>query len=186
MNLILVADVDLLADAAWISQQDLLGQQIVVPIANNADFTVNALDNLAGSQGLISLRGRGMNRRPFEVVRAMEREAEYRFRAKEQELLAKIDQTEAKIRTLKEEEERTSVIMTAAQQEEIDRFRAEMIPLRQELRAVQRSLHEDVERLATWLKAFNIWAVPVLIALLAAVIAWLQRIRRSRSTGARA
>ncbi len=134
LNLILVADADLLADATWVRQQDLLGQQIVVPIANNGDFAVNALDNLAGSEGLISLRGRGLVDRPFEVVRAMEREAEHQFRAKEQELQAKIDETEAKIRQLQDEEQQSGVILTAAQQAEIENFRGEMITLRQELR----------------------------------------------------
>ena len=116
LNLILVADADLLADATWVRSQDLLGQQIAVPIANNGDFAINALDNLAGSQGLISLRGRGLIDRPFEVVRAMEREAEQQFRAKEQELLAKIDETESKIRQLQDEEQQSGVILTAAQQ----------------------------------------------------------------------
>ena len=54
LNLIVVADADLLADATWVRRQDLLGQQIVIPIANNGDFAINALDNLAGSEGLIS------------------------------------------------------------------------------------------------------------------------------------
>ena len=186
LQAILVADADLLADATWVRQQDLLGQQIVIPIASNGDFAINALDNLAGSQGLISLRGRGLVDRPFEVVRAMEQEAEYKYRAKEQELLARIDETEAKIRELKDEEQRSGVILTAAQQEEIDNFRAEMITLRQELRAVQRSLHEDVERLSTAIKALNIWAVPVLVALLAAGLALFQRLRATRAARAAA
>ena len=111
----------------------------MIPIANNGDFAINALDNLAGSEGLISLRGRGLIDRPFEVVRAMEQEAEYKYRAKEQELLSRIDETEAKIRKLKEEEQKSGVILTAAEQQEIDSFRGEMIRLRQELRGVQRS-----------------------------------------------
>src|SRR5919106_3246635 len=93
LNLILVADADLLADATWVRQQDLLGQQIMIPIASNGDFAINALDNLAGSEGLISLRGRGLTDRPFTVVRAMEQDAEYKYRAKEQELLARIEET---------------------------------------------------------------------------------------------
>jgi ABC-type uncharacterized transport system involved in gliding motility auxiliary subunit len=150
-------------------------------MANNGDFAINALDNLAGSQGLISLRGRGLIDRPFQVVRAMEQEAEYKYRAKEQELLARIDATEGKIRQLKEEEQQSGVILTAAQQEEIENFRGEMIRLRQELRAVQRSLREDVESLSTWIKALNIWAVPILIALLAAGLAGFQRMRATRA-----
>ena len=177
----MVADADLLADATWVRRQDLLGQQIVIPIANNGDFAINALDNLAGSEGLISLRGRGLIDRPFEVVRAMEQEAEYKYRAKEQELLSRIDETEAKIRKLKEEEQKSGVILTAAEQQEIDSFRGEMITLRQELRGVQRSLHQDVEKLSTRVKALNIWAVPVLIALVAAGLAGFQRIRATRA-----
>jgi ABC-type uncharacterized transport system involved in gliding motility auxiliary subunit len=156
----------------------------VVPIANNGDFAINALDNLAGSEGVISLRGRGLIDRPFEVVRAMEQEAEYKYRAKEQQLLAKIDETEAKIRQLKDEEQKSGVILTSAQQEEIENFRAEMVTLRQELRAVQRSLHEDVEGLSTWVKALNIWAVPILVALLAAGLAFFQRLRAMRAARA--
>jgi ABC-type uncharacterized transport system involved in gliding motility auxiliary subunit len=181
LNLILVADADLLADAAWVREQDLLGQQIAIPIASNGDFAINALDNLSGSEGLISLRGRGLIDRPFTVVQAMQQDAEYKYRAKEQELLARLEETEAKIRALKEEEQQSAVILTAAQQAEIESFRAEMLTLRRELRDVQRSLRENVEGLSTWIKALNIWAVPVLIALLAAGLAWFQRHRARRA-----
>ena len=111
----------------------------------------------------------------------MQQEAEYKYRAKEQELLTRIEQTEAKIRELKDEEQQSGVILTAAQQAEIEDFRAEMITLRQELRAVQRSLREDVESLSTLIKALNIWAVPILVALLAAGLASFQRIRAARA-----
>ena len=82
---------------------------------------------------------------------------------------------------LQEEEQQSGVILTAAQQAEIESFRGEMITLRQELRAVQRSLREDVERLATWIKVVNIWAVPVLIALLAIAVALVRRARTARA-----
>jgi ABC-type uncharacterized transport system involved in gliding motility auxiliary subunit len=184
LNLILVADADLLADATWVRSQTLLGQDVDVPIANNGDFAVNALDNLSGSQGLISLRGRGLTDRPFEVVRAMERDAEDKFRAKEQELQAKIDETQKKIRSLQDQEQQSGVILTAAQQQEIDNFRGDMVTLRQELRGVQRSLRENVEQLSTWVKIINIWAVPVLIALAALALAVYRRLRISRAHAA--
>lgn len=181
LSLILVADADLLADATWISSQDLLGQTITLPLANNGDFALNALENLAGSQGLIDLRGRGLTNRPFEVVRAMEQEAEYRYRAKEQELLAEIQQTEDEIRKLKEEEQQSGIILTGAEQQKIDESRAQMIRLRQELRGVQRSLREDVEGLSTVVKVVNIWLVPLLVALVALVVAWMRHRRTARA-----
>jgi hypothetical protein len=56
-----------------------------------------------------------------------------------------------------------------------------MIILRRELRDVQRSLREDVEKLSTFLKALNIWTVPIVIALVAAALAWFQRHRARRA-----
>ena len=44
-----------------------------------------------------------MTERPFEVIASLEREAEQKFRAKEQELLAAIEETETKIRALQKQ-----------------------------------------------------------------------------------
>ncbi len=180
LSLVLVADVDMLHDQNWVRQQDLLGQRVMVPVSNNADFAVNALELLSGSQTLISLRGRGLSVRPFTVVEAMAQEAEFKYRAKEQELLAQIGQTEQNIQKLQEEEQQSGVILTAEQQTEIENFRAEMIGLRQELRGVQRSLRQDVEALDAKLKFLNIWAVPLVIALFAIGLALFRQMRTLR------
>ncbi|MEM7045993.1 MAG: Gldg family protein, partial [Pseudomonadota bacterium] len=55
LSLVIVADADMLHDQNWVRQQDLLGQRVTLPIANNADFAVNALELLSGSQSLIGL-----------------------------------------------------------------------------------------------------------------------------------
>ena len=52
-NMIIVTDADMLADNNWVQSQDLLGRQLTVPIANNADFAINALDNLHGSAAVV-------------------------------------------------------------------------------------------------------------------------------------
>lgn len=180
LNAILVGDADMLTDRNWASVRNLAGQEIVVPTANNADFAVNALDNLRGAQGLVALRGRGLSVRPFEVIDAMKREADEQFRAKEQELQARLEEMESTIRELQQREQTTGVVMTAAQQEEIEKFRAQMLDLRSQLREVQHSLREDVETLQSRIRALNIWAVPVLVALLAIALAIGRRIRRAR------
>ena len=180
LSLVIVADADMLHDQNWVRQQDLLGQRVTVPVSNNADFAVNALELLSGSQTLISLRGRGLSVRPFTVVEEMAQEAEFKYRAKEQELLAQIDRTEQNIQKLQEEEQQSGVILTAEQQTEIENFRAEMIGLRQELRGVQRSLRQDVEALDSRLKFLNIWAVPLVIALIAIGLALFRQMRTLR------
>ena len=180
LSLVLVADADMLHDQNWVRQQDMLGQRVALPVANNADFAVNALEFLAGSQSLISLRGRGLSVRPFGVVDEMVQEAEFKFRSKEQELLTKIEEAQSNIQKLQGEEQQSGVILTAEQQTEIENFRAEMIGLRKELREVQRSLRQDVEALSTRLKFFNIWAVPLVIALIAIGLALFRQVRTSR------
>ncbi|HCP01156.1 MAG TPA: hypothetical protein DIT35_06660, partial [Rhodospirillaceae bacterium] len=179
-GIILVGDVDMLANQNWAQVQDVAGEQVAIPTANNADFFINAIDNLRGSQGLAGLRGRGFSIRPFEVIEAMRSEADNKFRTKEQELLTRITEMDGTIERLQREEQTTGVILTAEQQTEIDNFRLEMLDLRKELRDVQRSLREDVESLERQVRVFNIWAVPLMIAVLAIMLAVVRRIRRSR------
>lgn len=179
-NIILVGDVDMLADQNWAQVRDVAGERVAIPTANNADFFINAIDNLRGSQGLVSLRGRGLTIRPFTVIEDMRREADSQFRAKEQELLGRIAEMEQTIEQLQREEQNTGVLLTAQQQAEIDRFRVEMLDLRTELRNVQLSLRKNVESLQRDIRLINIWAVPVLVALLAIVLAVVRRMRRAR------
>ena len=74
--------------------------------------------------------------------------------------------------------------MSAEQQQEIERFQAERVRLRRELREVQHQLRQDIDRLETRLKFVNIGLVPLLIGFAAALVA-LTRGRRRRSTGER-
>lgn len=180
LNLILIADADILADRNWIQQQSLLGTELAIPTANNGDLVVNALENLAGSEGLIALRGKGMTYRPFTVIADMEREAARKFRAKEQELLAEIEETQQKIADLQREEQESGVLLASTQQAEIDDFRTNMLDLRQELRGVQRSLREEVDGLKGWLTAINVWGVPILIGFVATGLAVHNRLRSSK------
>ena len=186
INVILVADADILADQNWVQRRNLLGQQLVVPIAHNGDFVINALDNLSGSEGLIGLRGRGLSRRPFDLLKTMERAAEDQFRAKEQELLQRIRQANESIGALQEQEQETGVILTGEQQAEIDNFRQQMLDLRSELREVQHALRQDVESLEGRIKLLNIWAVPLAVGLLALVLALIRRARRGGRAAAAA
>ncbi len=183
INVILVADSDILADENWVQPQSALGQQFFVTTANNGDFVTNALDNLSGSAGLIGLRGKGLRIRPFKVIEAMQREAEGRYRDKEKALREQIDAVREKIRVLQEEEQSAGVILTAEQQIQIENFRNELLDRRQELRDVQFALRKDVESLESWIEALNLWAVPLLIGLLALVLALIRRRQAARRPG---
>ena len=179
-SIILVADADLLADQNWVQRRSLLGQEFLMPIANNGDFVINALDQLRASTSLVGLRGRGLTSRPFVVLQEMGQKAEAQFRASEQALLTKIEETQAKIRQLQDEEQEGGLILSATQQQTIDDFRQEMIELRQELRQVQFNLNKDVEALETRIKVLNIWVIPIAVGIFAVGLALYRRRRAAR------
>ena len=68
-------------------------------------------------------------------------------------------------------------MLTPQQQAELERFQAERLRIRRELREVRRSLDVEIDRLGTTLKAINIALVPALLAIGAILLAWLRRRR---------
>jgi ABC-type uncharacterized transport system involved in gliding motility auxiliary subunit len=168
INLIVVADTDILADRFWVQFQNFLGMRIPSTIADNADFVINALDNLGGNDDLISLRSRGHYARPFDRVEAIQREAEAQFRDKERALQAKLEETEKKLADLQQQKQGGSkLLLSPEQRQEIERFREEQLKTRKELRAVQHDLKRNIERLGTGLKFINISLIPLMIGIAA-------------------
>jgi ABC-type uncharacterized transport system involved in gliding motility auxiliary subunit len=174
--IIVAADADMLADQIWLQGS---GNNMAVPVAQNGDLFVNLLDNLAGSVGLIALRGRGLSNRPFDYVEGIQRDAELRFRSKERELVTNLEDMEKKLTEQRRREEGTS-ILSREQQDQIAGFRREIVRTRSELRDVQHALRRDIEQLDSTTKVLNIGLVPVLIGLLAIGLALVRRARFSR------
>lgn len=179
INVIVIADTDLLEDKFWVRVQNFVGQRIALPHANNATLISNALDNLSGSNDLISVRNRGSFARPFTRVAAIQQEAEQRFREKEKELLAKLQETDQKIRELQSrKQEGNKLMLSIEQQQEVERFRDEKIKTRKELRNVQHELHKNIARLETKMKFINIGLIPLLIGIGGITISFLSRRRK--------
>ena len=178
-NVILVGDVDVLSDRLWVQRQNFLGQQLTTAFANNGDFLINALDNLSGSADLIGIRARGTYSRPFTRVQALRRQADAQFRQTEQRLQAELTETEARLGELQAARtDEGSLLMSEAQQAEIQRFLDQQVRIRQDLRAVQRNLDRSIERLGAVLQFINIGLVPLLLTV-AALTAVLVRRRRA-------
>jgi ABC-type uncharacterized transport system involved in gliding motility auxiliary subunit len=181
LELIVVADTDVLSDYLWVHSQQLAGQQIAQPFANNGDLTANAIDNLAGSDDLISIRGRAGYRRPFARVDALRAQADDRFRDKEQELEKQLHATEDQLSALQSQRaDRSGAILTPDQEQALNRFQAEKLRIRKELRDVQLGLDQNITRLGNWLKIIDIVLAPVLFAVLTVLIGVFVRRRRLR------
>src|SRR5207302_1192379 len=143
-------------------------QRLIRALASNGDLVQNVLDNLAGSNDLISVRGRASYRRPFERVEKLQRAAQDRFRVKEQELEQQLRDTEDKLTALRSKGgKQASLIITPEQEREIEHFQTEKLRIRKELRAVRAGLDADIERLGTELKLLNIVVAPLLFTAIA-------------------
>ena len=182
-NILVVADADILADRMWVQAQNFFGQRIFSPFANNGAMVINALDNLTGSNALISVRSRGQFSRPFDRVEEIRRDADAQFRAQQQRLQQELEETERKLSELQTaRDDDNPLILSPEQRAEIDRFRDENLRIRKALRDVNRNMDRDIERLGTRLKVMNIVLVPLLVAGLALLLSGMRN-RRRRGSG---
>ncbi|MDO8421681.1 MAG: Gldg family protein [Parvibaculum sp.] len=174
-NIIVVADSDLFDDRFWVQTEVYDGQRVAKPIADNAQFVLSAIDNLMGSDDLISLRARERADRPFVVVDELRREADRHFLAEQQRLTARISDTEKRLTALQTQ---TGDEPSANAQEEASQFRAELLKSRKALRDVQRNLRRDIDGLAAKVRFINVALMPVLVAFIAIGIGFMRHRRR--------
>jgi len=178
INVVVVADTDMLDARFWAETRDFYGRSVVVPVANNADFLANAIEVLAGGPDLVGLRSRGTAARPFEVVERIQRAADDRYAAEQRTLSAQVKEAEEKLRSLTANEPSDGAATSADQAKEIDKFRARLLQSRGQLRAVQAALRREIERLKVMLEFFDIALIPIVVAAAAIVMAALRRRRR--------
>ena len=181
INVVVVADADFLQDRFWVRIQNIFGARIPLPYASNGTFVVNALENLAGSGDLISVRNRPAHFRPFTLVQRLRSDAELRYRSKEKELLDSLATAEQRLRELEDARGDQSQALIDEQRElEIGNYRAEKVRIRKELRAVRHDLRKDIENLESVVKFVNIGLMPLLIGIGAVLFAAWRRHQRNR------
>ncbi len=178
INVVLVADTDILRDDTWAQVQDVQGYKVVMQNGDNSSLLTNIVEFLSGSNDLISLRGRGAASRPFTVVEKLKKDAEQRFLVKEKSLKDTLAATEVRLAEIKKQadaEAGDKLVYKSQQQQEITAFTDQMAKTRKELREVQHELKKDVEQLGSVLKFINIILMPLLISLFAVFVFMFKR-----------
>jgi ABC-type uncharacterized transport system involved in gliding motility auxiliary subunit len=177
-SVILVADVDMLADGAAVDVQDVFGRKVVVPSNGNLAFAIGMVEQFAAGNELISLRSRATAFRPLTVVRELEAEAQKQYFGKIQGLEDELQKTTTKLQELQRAQGatgRSGQLMTPEQQAEIERFRKTAAQTRLELKEVRRNLRQDAESLVFWTKVANIALMPLVVALIGLAVALIRR-----------
>jgi ABC-type uncharacterized transport system involved in gliding motility auxiliary subunit len=175
-SVILVADVDLLADGAAVDVQDVFGRRVVVPSNGNLALAEGMVEQFAGGDDLVSLRSRAASFRPLTVVRELEAEAQKQYFGRIQALEDELNKTTAKLQELqKAQGAGKGQILSAEQQAELERFRKTVAEGRLALKEVRKNLRQDAEALVFWTKLVNIALMPALVALFGLLFAFFRK-----------
>jgi ABC-type uncharacterized transport system involved in gliding motility auxiliary subunit len=187
-SVILVADVDMLADGAAVDVQEVFGRKVVVPSNGNLAFAIGLVEQLASGDDLISLRSRAGSFRPLTVVRELEAEAQKQYFGKIQALEGELQKTTAKLQELQKAQGPTAgaaggtagksaQLLTPEQQAELERFRKTVAETRLALKEVRKTLRQDAEGLVFWTKVANIALMPLLVALFGLLLVFFRKRR---------
>ena len=181
IQVIVVADSDLLADRFWVQESNFLGQRVMIPTADNANFLINGLENMTGTPALSSLRGRGQVSRPFLVIEELRLRAEQNFRSKENALLQRLETLESQVGAIEiKGDEGSESLISEDDARAVQNYRSEILSTRKELREVQRSLRSDIDNLESLLKFINIAFVPMIFGVLMVFVS-LQRRKKIKT-----
>lgn len=182
INVIVVADCDLLDDAGWVREIRLGGTLLGYDLlADNGAFAVNAAEQMAGSRDLLELRGRGTFSRPFTVLEEMRREADAEYTARLATLEEEREQVVARLNDLLRgqlDNGTASLVLTPEMRAEEASLRERQLEVRKELREVERTLRQDEEDLKTRWKLINTALVPVLLSIFALTLGGYRAARR--------
>jgi ABC-type uncharacterized transport system involved in gliding motility auxiliary subunit len=176
-SVIVVADVDMLADGAAVDIQDVFGRKVVVPSNGNLAFALGMVEQFAAGE-LISLRSRAGAFRPLTVVRELEAEAQKEYFGKIQALEEEKQKTQARLQELQKAQggaAKGAQILSPEQQAELERFKKTYVETNLALKELRKNLRQDAEALVFWTKVANIAVMPLLVALAGLLIALVRR-----------
>lgn len=175
-TLLVVADTDWLMDAYSVRRLNFLGMQAYEPLNDNLAFASNAVEFLAGSEELISIRGKGASLRPFTVVRRMEAEAQRKYQEQLTALEARLSDVQARLTELQgKRTDGNRLVATPEVAQAIEDFQKQQAAMRAERRQIRAALRADIELLENVLLLLNLLAPVFLVAVFGL---WFRRHRR--------
>lgn len=181
-NIIVIGDADFVADKYWTNKENMLGEIRLHPFAGNADFVINALDNLSDSASLITLRSKAAWQRPLTVLENLAKQSGKTYRQEEGRLRAELEKARRQLKALTASAEKeTAEIVARKEMERIRELQNKIVQLRSELRAVQTILNRDVFALENKIMLLNLLLVPSVLVVIALLISWRRRVRRLSS-----
>jgi len=173
---VVFTDVDFISDMLAYRDFFPFGKAVA---GDNSALMLNAIDDLAGSSDLISIRSRGHFRRPFTVVDKIEKQAEDETAAEVAKLNAEIqgftNELQSILASAKEEKAEVVGSSIIQKQREIELKKREA---QRELREVRKNRRKRIEHLGNMLRNFNTLTAPGTILAIAIVLGIRRSVRK--------
>jgi ABC-type uncharacterized transport system involved in gliding motility auxiliary subunit len=177
---VLFGDSDLLYDQFAAQVQNFFGQKLVYPINGNLNLVQNIVEQSTGDENLISIRSRATMNRPFTKVKAMQAQAEDRYRSKIRDLEKNLQDTQTRLNELQQAKQGSGQqrsILSPEQQAEIQKFKQKQAEANKELKTVRKDLRRDIDSLENRLEWMNIAGMPILVIAAGISVAMVKRKR---------
>lgn len=181
-EVIVVADTDFVYDTFWSKSETILENNYFIPVYDNGNFILNALDYLSGDATLSGLRGRSRKIRLFDGMESLRKQNMRDFQVKENEIFNRINQTKNALnevtakRNFEGRENFTSDELAL-----IAGTRQSLQQLLTELAKIRTDMHRNLDEKALVIKVLNICLIPALILLALAVYGFWRRRGQKRT-----
>lgn len=177
LTVFIVSDTDFLLDQFSVQRSNFMGMEQIQKLNDNQDLITNFIEYLGGSRDLIGIRGKAGSTRPFDVVQAMEAQAQKEYQAKLEVVEAELQAINAKLTQLVSEQSGSGLIYATPEMEAvIDQNRIQQAELQSQIREIRRELRHGIETLGTIIGAINLLWAPLGLLIFAIIF---NRMRKS-------
>ncbi len=175
---IVFADVDFIGDQFAYSRNRFFG---ILVIGDNSALAINAVDDLGGSDELISMRSRGNFKRPFEVVNKIEAQAEAQTADQEAKVNAEIAGFENELQSiLSSAKKGDEEIVGSSILQKKNELELKIREAKKELKQIRKTRLQRIESLGNRLRSFNMLTAPAIILVIAIVLSISRSARKRR------
>lgn len=165
-ELVVVGDSDMLYDSFWTTSTQIGNQNINIPLLDNANFVLNALEILVGNDSLLTLRAKSQQPRPYSALDKKQKQILRQFKIKEKDIFDQIDLIKRGLQEIwnkKDFERRQN--FTPDELSIISKIKNRLELQRRDLFSIRSELNRHLQQTEFWVKFFNIYAIPGLIIL---------------------
>ncbi len=165
-ELIVIGDSDLLYDSFWSSSIRVGGTDYNIPLFDNSNFVLNALDSLIGNNTFTDLRGKSLRLRSFKSLEQKQKQIQVQFKIKEKDIFDQINLIKKGLNEITNKrifENRET--FTPDELSIINKTKKELEKKRQDLYFLRLALNDNLQKTELLVKIFNIYTIPSIIIL---------------------